>query len=133
MGYKSGFQFIRTYPHKFVSLAGKKIILLWALESAGVLWNIHGIKNNSELLNLLLKISQGYYFCMILLMIATLFKTRKMDNFSIFLLLILVFWTVIHCLFIAADRFHFPLIPIIAIYAGKSLLQFYQHNKPINH
>lgn len=117
--------FIKNNPFKFLKLGIKKQMNLFAtdmfplenkLKSLGekLRWNRYII---------LAVFSQTYYILIFFLFISGIFlyfKKKKSKFFSLFLYTI-VYWMAIHFLFFGMDRFHFPIVPILTIFASLAL------------
>lgn len=116
---------IKHEPFIFLKRAGKRFIDYYRSENIGVNWNIKGIQqNNAENLILPFKlISSAYWFFLVLLSaIAVVFLVRKngiwQSSISTPIFFMVSYFTVIHVIIASGDRYHFPIIPFIAVLAA---------------
>lgn len=139
-GYKIGLDYIRKHPTKFIIQIPVKIINLFLLDISGFRWVQKGIENSPRSLMVLTGISQLYYMLMLCMSIAGIIhiirkRTAHYTPGHLLILYTVAYWIMIHCIFFGKDRYHLPLIPLIAVYAGHGFLLVYQfllhNNKPI--
>ncbi len=133
-GYKSGLKQIRQNPSGFIKQIPIKIINLFIKDVSGFQWISQGIndKLNNTVLKLLMIISQIYYTIMIILAMTGLyfyFRNRKINRINFSIPFIAIYWIIIHSIYFGKDRFHLPLIPIIAIFASYGVYYLFYNDK----
>ena len=119
---------IKAEPIIFLKRMTKRLIDYYRSENIGIVWNINGIKQmdaESAVLSLKL-LSSGYWMMILLLAIYGLLRLFKQQGIwqtltitPIFALL--GYFTVLHVIIASGDRYHFPIIPFLAMLAAHSL------------
>jgi hypothetical protein len=128
-GYEQGVAWIVHNPGSAVVNCCKKFALLWLHDDQGVLSSYMGTRGpvswGLEVAALIL--GNLFYLAALTLAITSVWKRRnsftQMDYFFILLLLL---WTAFHLAYFGADRFHFPMLPIIFYFAATGM------SKPFN-
>lgn len=119
--YKEGLQFIKENPIKWISLIPIKIMKLMALDT-GITTNLtdaHLVNNNIVVVSIEI-ITHIYYLIALFFVVACLFINRlKLTTGEWLLYLFIFYWLFFHSLYISTYRYHFPIIPIIAMLAGR--------------
>jgi|GEM_PF-2347902 len=123
-GYQSGLMEIKNNPFHFVRQIPVKILNLFIKDISGFIWISEGI-NNSNLKKTILKIfiiiSQLYYLIMITLFLPAIYffyKTHKPTKENVLLIGTVLYWIIFHSIYFGKDRFHLPLIPVIAVFSS---------------
>ena len=124
LGFKLGIEYIKDDPFRFILRGIKKEIFLFAGDLYPLYWDLirtAGSRELSPYLALAL-ISQIYYSLIFLLFLLGifiyLFKKPAFDLRWSLLFYTLVYWCGVHFIFFGEDRFHFPIIPIIVMFAA---------------
>jgi 4-amino-4-deoxy-L-arabinose transferase-like glycosyltransferase len=119
---------IKAEPIIFVKRMAKRLIDYYRSENIGIVWNMGGLKQiNADASLLTLKlVSSGYWMLILLLAIYGLWQLFKAEGFwqtitetPIFALL--CYFTVLHVIIASGDRYHFPIIPFLAMLAAYTL------------
>jgi hypothetical protein len=119
---------IKAEPTIFLKRMTKRFIDYYRSENIGIVWNINGLKQvNADPLVLPLKLlSSGYWMLILLLAIYGLWQLFKAEGFwqtitatPIFALL--GYFTLLHVIIASGDRYHFPIIPFLAMLAAYAL------------
>ena len=131
-GYKLGWNYIKKNPAAFLHQLPIKAINLFILDISGWRWLKQGSSSTKVPFFLLIAFSQLFYMLMILFAGIGFFFTGKyfLNYFKMghyLMIATLCYWIVIHCIFFGKDRYHLPLIPIMAIYAAQGLLGIFNH------
>jgi hypothetical protein len=115
-------------PTLFLKRMGKRFIDYYRSENIGVVWNNEGIKHaglESYVLPLKL-ISSGFWVSVVLLSAYALtLLVKQMGAFTTLLSspipILLLYYTSLHMVIASGDRYHFPIIPLLAVLAAYSL------------
>lgn len=125
LGYKLGWEFVRSHPLKTIMLAGKKTAYMFVLDSPVAIALSHGGATSAESstyrdlyrqtpLWLLVLINLPY--CV--LIIAGIAGFSRSYSSSVVLLLFIGFWLFTHVVYFGGARFHFPILPLFALGAA---------------
>jgi 4-amino-4-deoxy-L-arabinose transferase-like glycosyltransferase len=123
LGYKLAAKYIVDDPLRFVSRGIKKEIFLFATDFAAIAkeLDLAAKANRVDRFVILNIIAQTYYLTVLVLSGGGLFlvlrRGKRSPGFSL-LCGVLVYWLAIHFVFFGIDRFHFPLIPMLSIFAS---------------
>jgi hypothetical protein len=113
--------YIRAHPLSDLALVPRKLVQLYADDSDGLRWIIKGNRevtagySHVELAGMLA--FDGYYYAIALAALAYILVRRRAAIDGRALRLILYF-TAIAAAFFGSPRFHFPIVPAIALYAA---------------
>ncbi len=130
LGYKLATQFILHNPFGFIQRGIKKEIYLFATDLSAIVKELESAAQNGRVDKFIIFniIGQVYYYLLLIFSaggIILLILNRKNRNPGFYLLGgILIYWMGIHFVFFGVDRFHFPMIPILLIFAS-TFLEFY--------
>lgn len=119
--------YILEDPKAFTVRTIRKLISLYDRETIGVSWNEKGLKHRfgDRAIPLLKLASTIWWWCMLLLAFVGLLKiTISRGICSAALLTPLLTWgyfTLVHGVIVAGDRYHVPSIPFIAMFAAAAL------------
>jgi hypothetical protein len=124
-------KWIYDNPVKFVILIPKKIWRLWAPDGESE-WSYQAGYKSYENFWLAFRIArvvnQLYYICLILLFLLSVVcfarRRRPLDTYEVTGYALVVYFTLISIVFSGQSRFHYPLMPWIAIYAGWTVTQW---------
>lgn len=106
--YKKGLGFIRQNPARFFRLSLNKFIRFWRLYPH----RIHSIESKHQIISLL---SYGILFPFFLL---GLLLGWKKNRKALLLYLLLIYFTIMHMIFVAQIRFRLPIEPYIIIFGA---------------
>jgi 4-amino-4-deoxy-L-arabinose transferase-like glycosyltransferase len=116
--------YIVSHPLETVKRWPMKVFYLYAFEVDGVHRNLDGLPKGSRVA-WLLPVTQGYYTLLALAFLASLVwwwrRRRSAPPWSRLALLglwILVAWTAIHVVYLGTSRYHYPMVPWMAMYAA---------------
>jgi len=123
LAYQQALQFIREHPLRWVALIPLKWFHLLVRDDSGVFWNFQSTSRPYPpvLASVLLLYSDIYYFIFILAAIiglGFLKQTGIRPNGYLFPLIMIIYWLVFHAFFFGMDRFHYPVMPFIAMFSG---------------
>lgn len=135
MGYRLGFQGIKSNPVQFIKQIPVKVINLFITDISGFKWIKKGMDEKYHpKIDLLIALSQIFYMLIMSIAVMAIFASiktyPKFDNYMI--LLTLLYWIFFHLLFFGKDRYHLPLIPIFSIYASVFINQLFTKIKTTN-
>jgi 4-amino-4-deoxy-L-arabinose transferase-like glycosyltransferase len=124
-GFREAADFAVHHPLEEVNLFGKKLFWMYARDEEAIVWNeAHGSQPflSEATRRALLVLSNAYYFAVVALFLAGsamwLFKPTPAH---LLILLTLIYWTLAHIAFIGDARYHFPIMPLVAIGAAAAL------------
>ncbi len=106
---KKAIEYILENPLSFILLIPKKIFYLFYKDNVGIDWTV--TEKDIWLLHLL---SFALYYPVLVLGTIGLIRKRWLIEHWLF-----IYFIVFYALFFGADRFHYPLIPILSVYAGR--------------
>ncbi|WP_176556077.1 ArnT family glycosyltransferase [Rubellimicrobium rubrum] len=119
---------IRSEPGTFVRRTIEKALLMHSWESIGVAWNEPGITSRlgaAALLPLKLLLT-GYWFVVLGLALAGFVMLLSREGVRGLFHPVVAGWayfTAIHAIVVAGDRYHMPSVPFMALLAGLALAQ----------
>lgn len=121
-------EFIRENPLRFAQLTLKKLVMFHAWETTNVVWNALALEMRGlKTWNLPLRVFSNLYFRFAVLLAAAgvvLYAVRNKPA-SLVVLPPFVLWAyfaAVHALIHVQDRFHFPIVPFLAMFAGSTLV-----------
>jgi len=120
-------EYIAQNPTAFIIRTFKKVISLHDRETIGIAWNENGIRQGlgQSMLSPFKIISSGYWWVILSAAIYGVFAFAR--NFGLLRFLICppiatwAYFTLIHVVTVAGDRYHVPSIPFVAMIAAYSL------------
>jgi hypothetical protein len=132
------FKWIHANPGKFLALIPKKIWRLWAPDGEAE-WSYQaGFKHYQRyavIFRLVRGINQLYYVCLMILFAASclyfLHSRDKVSPYAITGYVLAAYFTGISIVFSGQSRFHYPLMPWIAMYAAWTIVQWVQRRKAV--
>jgi 4-amino-4-deoxy-L-arabinose transferase-like glycosyltransferase len=121
---------IRENPLDFLALAPKKMLRLWAPDGEAEWFyqrGFAGYDNHWWLFRAVRGLNQVYYFVILLMALPTiwrLYATRAgTSSWATVGIVLCVYYSLISLIFSGQSRFHFSLMPFIAIYAAATLVR----------
>lgn len=124
-GFKWGKEWIKGHPLSFIRLIFKKQAILLGNDTNGVHWSLQRGHNSSGIiLATLYLISNIWWTLMLLLAVAGVIKNRAFftqNAYGGFLLLMTLFFVIVHSVFESQPRYHEPMIGFLAIFAALAL------------
>ncbi len=127
-GYRMGIAFIRQHPLEFLALLPKKVYHLYACDCGAVWFSFSPEAQLPPRASAMKWLSQTWYLVVVLLAACgVFFKEWRgfLKQHGPLFFLIAGFWTAFHMPFGGEGRFHVPLIPLLALFAGSSLCLLY--------
>ncbi|MBD2021873.1 glycosyltransferase family 39 protein [Leptolyngbya sp. FACHB-36] len=119
---------IKQQPLLFATRSIKRVVETYSRESIGVVWNEEGLvsRYGKWILTPLKVLNQLYWLPMLGLGVAGIVLLGKQSGWLMALthpaVLLWGYFTAVHAIIVAQDRYHFPSIPLIAIFAGSMLI-----------
>jgi len=122
---REGLKFLVTHPLKEIQMTGEKIRDLYRDDYIALdLVEGYGSRRvmNESVRNVLGHVANGFYFAVLAASgLALLGPRRKRDALLQFALLAIGVWTLDSLVFFTNPRFHFPIMPVFALLAGRAL------------
>jgi 4-amino-4-deoxy-L-arabinose transferase-like glycosyltransferase len=120
-------QYILSHPFETLKRWPMKVFFLYAIEMDGIHRNLAGLPDGSWIA-WLRPLTQGYYMLIVLGFLASLawywWRRNGAPPFPRLALLgfwIIVAWTLIHVVYLGVSRYHYPMVPWMAMYAAALL------------
>jgi 4-amino-4-deoxy-L-arabinose transferase-like glycosyltransferase len=123
LAYQQAFLFIKERPLRWVSLIPLKWFHLLKRDDSGVYWNFQSTSRPFPpiLETSMIVLADAYYYFVILSALISLgflkSSSLKPKGYT-FPLVMIIYWLIFHAFFFGMDRFHFPLMPFIAMFSG---------------
>ena len=125
VGWSRGWQYIKSDPVAFFKRGILKVIYFYAVDMEGLGYELvkAADENRYDIYVLLAFKTESYYIMILLFGFMGLFfiytRDRRLRNPGGFLFWsTILFWTMVHFVFFADGRFHFPIIPMISAFAA---------------
>jgi 4-amino-4-deoxy-L-arabinose transferase-like glycosyltransferase len=121
-------RYIFERPASFVARSMKKAVLIYIGETTAIHWNVEGLKQRfgESVLFPLKLLTQSFWTVVLLLALAGLIIMLKefgpVPTLTNPVVLTLAYFTAFYALFQAADRYHFPSHPFVALLAANAIL-----------
>jgi hypothetical protein len=131
LAYQRAFQFIREHPARAMALIPLKWFHLFKHDVSGVVWNSMETSRPfpKALWHILVFIGQVYYMALMVLALVGFLSLRKSrvdyPDYGLALGFIL-YWLAFHALTIGVDRFHLPLLPILAMFSALGVIHLWR-------
>lgn len=128
LGYRLAFRHIAQDPVGFLVRGVKKEVFLFATDYSAVAKELElaARSNRVDKFVVFSIVGQVYYFLVLILagggLILFMRHRRPVEPGFYLLSGILIYWIGIHFIFFGVDRFHFPLVPILSIFASVCLV-----------
>lgn len=122
--------YIRSDPVGFVKRSAIKAVRLYERETIGVGWNMEGLKQvlPDKAITAIKVGGQGYYLGALALAIAGWMLFARSAGLWRALLhpatVMIAYFTVVHAVVVIQDRYHFPVIPMLAAFGAVAILRF---------
>jgi 4-amino-4-deoxy-L-arabinose transferase-like glycosyltransferase len=131
-------QWIRDNPIAFAILIPKKIWRLWVPDGESE-WSYQAGFRRYEDFRLAFRIVRGlnqlYYTCLIVLFLLSIWyfirRGRPLETYEVTGYALVVYFTLISLVFSGQSRFHYPLMPWIAMYAAWTMTQWRGKTVPV--
>jgi 4-amino-4-deoxy-L-arabinose transferase-like glycosyltransferase len=131
-------QWIRDNPIAFTILVPKKIWRLWAPDGESE-WSYQaGFKHYEDfwlVFRIIRGLNQLYYICLMVLFLLSLWylvrRGRPPETYEVTGYALVVYFTLISVVFSGQSRFHYPLMPWIAMYAARKITQWRGRTVPV--
>ncbi|MEX1254176.1 MAG: glycosyltransferase family 39 protein [Dehalococcoidia bacterium] len=121
VGVRESVQFALSNPLEEVRLTGVKLWSMFNNDREAIYWNeTHGSRPflDQEPRSRLLTLSDvTYFFLLASFVIGVLLWLSEPNVSGAFLLAVLAYWTAAHVMFIGDARYHFSMVPIMAVFA----------------
>ncbi|MFP8833722.1 ArnT family glycosyltransferase [Hydrogenophaga sp. XSHU_21] len=126
-------RFIKENPGQFVTLGIKRMINTFDRETIGVVWNVQGIEQRFPgapwMTDALKLLSTGYWYGMLLASVAGVFLLLKRERWMILcnpVVVVALFFAAVPAIMVGQDRYHVPMIPMVACCAALFLQHWLQ-------
>jgi hypothetical protein len=130
-------KWIHDNPVTFAMLIPKKVWRLWAPDGESEWAYQAGFKNYEKywvLFRLVRGVNQVYYSCIIFLSLLSITyfvrQSRTRSPYEVTGYVLAAYFTAISIIFSGQSRFHFPLMPWIAMYAAWTIIQWAGRSNP---
>jgi 4-amino-4-deoxy-L-arabinose transferase-like glycosyltransferase len=132
LGYREGFDFIISNPHKFLLLIPRKLFYLFLTDTFSFyyLLTAAGLSNTGRPAAVGGVLFELYYLLILALgVVGMALRSRDQNRDPIKLLYwILGYWVFFHLFLFTMDRYHFPIMPFILILASGAIWRWaYRH------
>jgi hypothetical protein len=125
-GFHDGLTYAVHHPLREVTLSARKVFFLYYRDRAAVDWiDSHGERHvlASSLQHALWLLSDAYYYAVIALAVVGVRRWFSLrDPVRLLLVSLAVYWTLVHVAFFADPRFHAPIMPVLALWAGMGVM-----------
>ncbi len=113
-------------PLQILRMIPRKLFYLFIKDNVGIDWTDAGMESTKGqgILHLL---SFVIYYPILFMGLWGLFRGRKGNEFWFF-----IYFVALYMVFFGADRFDYPLMPILAMYAGKAITTFRDKPEPLS-
>lgn len=118
-------RFIQDHPWQFVALGIKRTINTFDRETIGVAWNLEGIQRSFPdtpwVVAALKLVSTGCWYLMLLASLAGALILLKHERWRILgnpVVVVALFFAAVPAIMVGQDRYHVPLIPMVACCAA---------------
>jgi len=126
-GFREGLSYAVRHPLREVELAARKVFWLYYRDDEAVSWiDGHGERYvlSSGVRRPLQVLSDVYYYALIALAIAGVRRWSSLREPARLLLVALAaYWTLVHVAFFGDPRFHAPIMPVLALWAGEGMIR----------
>lgn len=124
---------IKSNPVGFLFRAAKKAVRLYECDTIGVHWNVNSLTRLVGDTGVFIAklISQVFWVCALILCLYGITLMLRESGPALLVhpaMLIPLYITGIHAVFIFQDRYHYPAVPFIAIFAGITLGRLFKKN-----
>lgn len=124
-GFRDGLKYAVRHPLREATLAARKVFWLYYRDDEAVSWiDGHGERYvlSSAARRSLQVLSDVYYYALIALAIAGVRRWFSLrDPARLLLVSLVAYWTLVHVAFFGDPRFHAPIMPVLALWAGAAV------------
>jgi 4-amino-4-deoxy-L-arabinose transferase-like glycosyltransferase len=123
-GIRRAWDYARSHPRREISLSVKKAYRLWRTDDDAVWWQEIGMKpylSETERSTMRYICNGAYYGAVLLMALGLAVSWRRARPFWVFAMVLVAGWTASHAVIFTENRFHYPLLPLLAIGAGAGL------------
>jgi 4-amino-4-deoxy-L-arabinose transferase-like glycosyltransferase len=129
LGYALGWEYIRNEPLAFVWRGLLKTGFLMLSDTEGWAYDLirEGSAGRFGLHGWLGVAVQSFYYVFLLLTLAGLWfavRSRPFSAGSLMIIAVIVYWLAVHFVFFAEDRYHYPIVPLMAGFASLAAYYF---------
>jgi hypothetical protein len=132
-GFHDGLTYAVHHPLRELTLSARKVFWLYYRDDEAVAWiDGHGERDvlGSSTRNALRLLSDVYYYAVIVLAIAGVRRWFSLrDPVRLLLVSLAFYWTVVHVAFFGDPRFHAPIMPVVALWAGVGIAQVWARSQ----
>jgi 4-amino-4-deoxy-L-arabinose transferase-like glycosyltransferase len=130
VGWARGWQYIKSDPLGFFKRGILKVLYFYAVDMEGLNYELVRAADQSriDIYVLAALLTESYYVLFLLVAFVGLFvvylyqkKSRSPGGFLFWSTIL--FWTIVHFVFFADGRFHFPIVPMLAAFAALYIVQ----------
>jgi hypothetical protein len=120
---RAALDWIKANPLAFLKLVPIKFARFWVFDYSGFDWTFksrYGKDGDGIMLSCMM-LAQIYYLLLLYFAIRGIiwvFKERIKVSFIYLPMLIVAYWILVHIVIFGGDRFHFPMVPLLMIYAS---------------
>ncbi len=129
---------IRSHPVTFLKLCVKRLIATHARESIGIVWNQEGLASrlSEQSIWVLKLLSNLFWWGVLSLGIVGVVVAIRQDFWAFIANPAILFWGYfagVHAVIVSQDRYHFPSIPFIVLFAALAIAACMRRYKAIKH
>ena len=126
LGVRLAWEWARSHPKEELNLVRRKVLILWEDDDDAVSWQELGavpkFMGNGERAFLTKTSNYFYYGILAAAGVGLVDGLRRRSSWALLVVLMAFYWTAFHVLFFAANRYHYPLAPMLSITAAMGLL-----------
>jgi len=133
VGWYRGWQYIKSNPSAFIKRGLLKVMYFYAVDMEGLGYELvkTADENRFDIYVLLAFITEAYYIMILLFgflgFSVVYVRNRSLQNpGGLLFWATILFWTIVHFIFFADGRFHFPIIPMISAFAAMYLTKYFR-------
>jgi hypothetical protein len=124
LGYSKGMQFVASNPCRFLIRGIQKMYYMYGNELLAMDWSFYSVQNRGPLRTAATYIAQAAYLLIMLGAVVGLRMWFGNRNTKLLLpMLVIGAWSLIHFVYFGESRFHYPLIPLFAVFAAVACLK----------
>lgn len=126
LGVRLAWDWARSHPKAEMNLVRRKVLILWEDDDDAILWQELGAVpqfiGDGERAFLTRTSNYFYYGILAAAGVGLVDGVRRRSPWALLAVLVVAYWTAFHVLFFAANRYHYPLAPILSLTAAMGLL-----------
>jgi hypothetical protein len=134
--YRLAWQGMTRYPLEYVLLIPKKLFHLFARDTWSVGWaQFHRLERFRPgwLKVALASVAQVYYLLALLLASVALLTHKFWRPLPSVIYVVIGYWIAMHVFYFGVDRFHIPILPLIAVLSSQGLITISRHRERTRH